>query len=543
MLLKLLFLFFIFNIYFYTTNARPEPEPASTFDEHDGYHIRPESVRHRRSVINNLLYHNADEENNADFWRTRAQVTVREHLYKRINKKRAKNVIMFLGDGMSIPTLGAARIYQGQLNGESGEQSHLFFENFPYTGLSQTYCVNAQVADSACSATAYLCGVKANEGTMGVTAAVKRKDCKAQSDPNNHVTSIAQWALDAGKAAGIVTTTRVTHASPGGTYAHTANRDWECDTDIIKDKQDPSICPDIATQLITSSPGKHYKVILGGGRREFLPMNVTDEEGSQGHRSDGINLIKTWQKEKQKAGLNAKYVWNRNQLLEATADSNLDSLLGLFESDHCLYNLDTNKETEPTLAEMTEAAITVLNKTSNGYFLFVEGGRIDHGHHETRAHKALDETVQLSDAIRKAVELIDLDDTLVVVTSDHAHTMSFAGYADRGGDILSLAGMGQDKLPYSTLSYANGPGYKPASHNGGRHNISEDNMSAKNYEFPAIAPLSSETHGGDDVGVFALGPWSHLFTGMYEQNVIPHLMAFASCLGDGLTYCDIRTGH
>ncbi|XP_044727874.1 membrane-bound alkaline phosphatase-like [Chrysoperla carnea] len=512
------------------------------------YHIGPEPVRNRADPYRYITHKHpirSTNENNADFWQKRAQVTVREHLYKRINKQKAKNVLMFLGDGMSIPTLAPARIYKGQLNGELGEQSHLFFETFPYTGLSQTYCVNAQVADSACSATAYLCGVKANEGTMGVTAAVKRKDCKAQSDPNNHVTSIAQWALDAGKAAGIVTTTRVTDASPGGTYAHTANRDWECDTDIIKDNQDPTICPDIATQLITSSTGKHFKVILGGGRREFLPKNVTDEEGSQGHRSDGINLIKTWQNQKQIAGLNAKYVWNRNQLLEATADSDLDSLLGLFESDHCLYNLDTNKETEPTLAEMTEAAITVLNKTSNGYFLFVEGGRIDHGHHETRAHKALDETVQLSDAIRKAVELIDLDDTLVVVTSDHAHTMSFAGYADRGGDILSLAGMGQDKLPYSTLSYANGPGYKrpvkdKRSKNFIRYNISNDDVSYKDYQFPAIAPLASETHGGDDVGVFALGPWSHLFTGMNEQNVIPHLMAFASCVGDGLTYCDLR---
>lgn len=114
----------------------------------------------------------------------------------------------------------------------------------------QTYCVDRQVADSACSATAYLCGVKANYATLGVTGSVKRKDCNAMRNTTNHVLSLAHWAQDAGKASGIVTTTRITHASPGGTYAHTADRDWEADAHVVKDGWDPEQCEDIASQLV-----------------------------------------------------------------------------------------------------------------------------------------------------------------------------------------------------------------------------------------------------------------------------------------------------
>nr|CAD7206222.1 unnamed protein product [Timema douglasi] len=97
-----------------------------------------------------------------------------------------------------------------------------------------------------------------------------------------------------------------------------------------------------------------------------------------------------------------------------------------------------------------------------------------------------------------------------------------------------------DRLPYSTISYGNGPGYRPPQYDGRRYDISRDNTKDKNYMFPALLPLNSETHGGDDVGVFARGPWAHLFTGVYEQHVIPHMMAFASCIGRGLTACWAR---
>ncbi|XP_068083961.1 membrane-bound alkaline phosphatase-like [Anabrus simplex] len=482
------------------------------------------------------LRHNIDEEG-AVFWWKGAQENLINRLKEVPNTNKARNVIMFLGDGMSIPTLAAARTYQGQMEGRTGEESNLFFENFPYTGLSKTYCVNSQVADSACTATAYLCGVKGNMGTIGVTAAVDRGSCEDMKNQSNQVSSLLKWAQDSGKSTGIVTTTRVTHASPAGAYASSADRNWESDADIASAGLDTSQCDDIAEQLVFGSTGKKLQVILGGGRRVFIPADMADEEGKFGKRLDGRNLIQDWQNDKKSGGFQGRYVWNREQLLSLNY-TDVDYLLGLFEGSHMKFHLEANEETEPTLAEMTEAAIKLLSKEENGFALFIEGGKIDHAHHSTTVKRALDETLEMDKAVKKAVDLTNNEDTLIVVTADHAHTMSYSGYPTRGNDILGLAGISDvDSLPYSTLSYANGPGFKILKNGCKRHDLSGDNMGSDTYKFPAFVPLLSETHGGDDVAVFATGPWAHLLTGLYEQNYIPHAMAYASCIGSGLTAC------
>lgn len=146
-------------------------------------------------------------EQTSEYWNEKAQFKLRDRLLRNPNKNIAKNVILFLGDGMSIPTVTAARIRLGQMNGRHGEESQLSFDKFPYVGLSRTYCVDKQVADSACSATAYLGGVKANFFTIGVNGKVKLNDCKGEKDSKNHVYSLADYAQKAGKGTGIVTTT------------------------------------------------------------------------------------------------------------------------------------------------------------------------------------------------------------------------------------------------------------------------------------------------------------------------------------------------
>lgn len=105
-------------------------------------------------------------------------------------------------------------------------------------------------------------------------------------------------------------------------------------------------------------------------------------------------------------------------------------MLGLFDESHCKYNyeIDGISDTAPTLSEMTDKAIKILSTNKNGYFLFVEGGRIDHAHHDTFAHIALDETRQFSRTIGMAQSMVDADDTLIVVTADHGHTMTYSGY-------------------------------------------------------------------------------------------------------------------
>ncbi|XP_054285830.1 membrane-bound alkaline phosphatase-like [Macrosteles quadrilineatus] len=475
-------------------------------------------------------------EKDGKYWLDQGLRDIQERLTRRQITGRAKNVIMFLGDGMSVTTVTAARIYQGQQEGRSGEESVLSFEKFPWTGLSKTYCVNSQVADSACSATAYLGGVKANIGTIGVTANVKMGDCHAMTNTSNHVTSVLEWARRAGKSTGIVTTTRVTHASPAGTYAHTAKRDWEGDQDVKKDKEDPEVCPDIATQLVTQLPGRDINVILGGGRSNFVEKDIKDEEGREGRRKDSQNLIKMWAADKERRNATHKYVWDKQGLLKLDTNTT-DYLLGLFSASHIPYALHAGKK-RPSLTLMVQKALEILKKNPNGYFLFVEGGRIDHAHHDTEARRALHETVEFSEAVDAAVQAVKEDDTLIVVTADHAHTMTMSGYPARGNDILGLAGTSDiDYLPYSTLSYANGPS------NHDRHDFSRDNMERDDYKFPSAVPERVETHGGDDVSVYARGPRAHLLTGVMEQSTLASVMGYAACIGPHQQICEASTNH
>lgn len=122
----------------------------------------------------------------------------------------------------------------------------------------------------------------------------------------------------------------MTHASPAGTYAHIADRDWENDHLIKSSGADPEKCDDIAEQLVLKHPGQNINVILGGGRREFTPNSVQDPEtGSGGRRRDGKNLIETWKELKK--GQNAQYVWNKAQFDKINA-SEVDYLLGECDS-------------------------------------------------------------------------------------------------------------------------------------------------------------------------------------------------------------------
>lgn len=476
------------------------------------------------------------EEQYADYWMSMAQSTLELQLESklRLNTQLAKNIMLFMGDGMSIPTITAGRVYLG------GEEKQFAFEKFPFVGLSKTYCANMQVADSACTATAYLGGVKANYGTVGVTAAVRMKDCAAQAQPANHVASIAAWAQKQGMATGLITTTSVTHASPAGVYAHIANRNWENDAEVMRDNADPSVCEDIASQLITGHVGQNLNVIMGGGRENFLPAGMSDASGAPGRRQDGRNLIEEWQRQHTNS---ARFVQSRRELLELSNQTS--RVLGLFAPYHMPYHLDANPEEQPTLEEMVQAAMVILERQSagRGYFLFVEGGRIDHGHHDTLALRAIDETAEFDKSVRWARTHSSVDDTLIVVTSDHSHTMSLAGYSSRKNDIFGIndGQLAADDLPYATLSYANGPGYNTnyLREDGAvkRKNLRAINMKNKDFMFPTAVPLESETHGGDDVAVFASGPYAQLFSGVYEQNFIPHAMAYASCVSDKRSMC------
>lgn len=402
--------------------------------------------------------------------------------------------------------------------------------------------MDRQVPDSAGTATAYLTGVKGNYNTLGVNAHVKSEDTNCNLIKESSVHSILKWAVDAGKQSGVVTTARITHATPAAAYAHTSYRDWENDALLPRDLD--SECKDIARQLIEDDPGRHLRVIMGGGRKHFLPKNFVDPASNQNGGRNDVNLIEKWLTTKREAGLQShQYKWiNSTKGLSEVQSKyleRLEYLFGLFSFDHMDYEeeRDRSQDGQPSLTEMTTTAIKMLNKSESGFVLLVEGGRIDHAHHMNWAAMALKETLELDAAIEAAVKLVDLDETLIVVTADHSHTLTINGYPVRGQEITGLSGQNDSTgLPFETLMYTNGPGGQ-----NGRVPV-PDVASSRHAHYSAI-PLEQSHHGGEDVALFSDGPFAHLFHGLTDQTFVAHVISFASCIGNynSSDHCDIRS--
>ena len=280
--------------------------------------------------------------------------------------------------------------------------------------------------------------------------------------------------------------------------------------------------------------------MLGGGRSHFLPTDISDPEEPTrgGKRTDGRNLVREWQAKSDTHG----YVWNAEQFA-GTDFSSGARILGLFEQSHMQYEVDRPADIakEPSVAEMTEAAINRLSLDEDGYVLMVEGGRIDHAHHGTNAARALSDAVAFDAAVAKAVEMTDPADTLIIVTADHSHTFTISGYPYRGNAILGKVAYGpgvvakaEDGKPYTTLGYANGPVACSTLEDGvfdcERADLSEVDTQAPDFQQQALVFLGSETHAGEDVPVFSRGPGSELLNGVIEQNEIFHVMGLASGL-------------
>ncbi|NXT62694.1 PPBI phosphatase, partial [Chaetops frenatus] len=470
------------------------------------------------------------EEENPSFWNKQAAAAIEASFKIKPRTRQAKNLILFLGDGFGIPTITATRILRGQQQGKLGPETPLALDAFPYVALSKTYNVDRQVPDSAGTSTAYLCGVKGNYQTIGLSAAARHSQCSTTA--GNEVISVLERARKAGKAVGVVTSTRVQHASPSGNYAHVVNRDWYADASMPQDARLQG-CKDIAWQLVHNVD---INVILGGGRKYMTPVGTPDPEyptnsRQNGIREDGKNLINVWLE----ARPGARYVWNRTEMLAAAANPSVNYLMGLFEPGDMKYSLVRNTTLDPSLTEMMEAAITILSRNPKGFYLFSAahrgcpsaGGRIDHGHHDGAAHKALTEAVEFDQAIERAGTLTDEAETLTVVTADHSHVFSFGGYTLRGSSIFGLAPKTAiDGKNYTSILYGNGPGY-PGSD---RPNVDPDKAMHFEYLPQAAVPLSSETHGGEDVAILAKGPMAHLFHGVQEQTYVAHVMAYAACL-------------
>ncbi|AJW43782.1 MULTISPECIES: alkaline phosphatase [Ralstonia] len=425
----------------------------------------------------------------------------------------AKNVIFFLGDGMGPTTVTATRIYK------VGEAGRLTMETLKRTARIKTYSNDAQTTDSAPSMSAYMTGVKMNNEVISMSQDTKASDATGKgyvsgadstcpAGNGTPAVTLLELAKAAGKSVGAVTTTRLTHATPAATYSHICHRDGE---NQIAAQGTPG------NALYNTALKDGVDVLLGGGRRHYVPQTTA---GSK--RTDTTDLIAQFQT----AGYS--YVSTGTQLA-AVDPASTNKLLGLFNMDHMNYELDRVKKAidEPSLADMTEKAIRVLQKNGKGYFLMVEGGRIDHALHGTNAKRALEDAGAFDEAIKRALSIADLQNTLIVVTADHDHTMTINGYPRKGNPILGVSNdiktgqpqLAADGLPYTTLVFGNGGTPRKAT----RDNVAAIDTTADDYLQEVGVQLGtpgSETHGGGDVMLFSSGPGSAPLKGTLDNTKV-----------------------
>jgi len=376
-------------------------------------------------------------------------------------------------------------------------------------------------------------GVKTRAGVINVNQNVVRGDCDTLA--GNLLTPLSRRLSEAGKSVGAVSTAGITHATPATVYASSADRNWEGNV--------PDGCTgqvDIAQQLLGALQSGDVDIAMGGGRRNFVPEGAATEEDGVGVRRDQRHLIN----EAGQSGI--QYAWNRDSFARLQLDGT--PVLGLFEDSHMQYEAD--REDEPSLPEMTAAAIRALSTNEDGFFLQVEAGRVDHAHHAGNLARTLHDAAAFAEAVAVADELTDDQDTLIIVTADHEHAIAFNGYCGRGSDILGLCmgidpardwhtgtpNQAADGKPYTVAGYLNGAGSILLDDElaiNGRPRITEQDAGSLDYMQQALIPLAGETHSGEDVPVYAKGPFAHLLDGTVEQNYLFHVMLHAATAGQG----------
>ncbi len=262
-----------------------------------------------------------------------------------------RNVILLIGDGMGLGQLTAAEIVNGN--------DSLAILSLPYMSMVTTYSASNYVTDSAASATALATGYKTNNRAISM------------SPEGENLITVVEVAETLGMSTGVVTNTRVTHATPASFMAHISNRDMEYE---------------IAGQILETE----VDVILGGGSSYFTSLNPVGA---------GYTIVET-----------------SEELM------NLESgkILGLFTTSYMSYESERDPDIEPSLAEMTEKSIELLSSDPDGFFLMIEGGRIDHASHDNDFEGTMSEVYAFDLAVKEALMFAARrNDTLVIVTADH----------------------------------------------------------------------------------------------------------------------------
>lgn len=380
---------------------------------------------------------------------------------------KAKSAILFIGDGMGPAQMLAGRLYKG------GSFYKMNFEKFKYTGFSKTHSSDNYTTDSAAGATALAAGAKSYNGSISMSDPLWEKDHKSHP-----LQTIADLAKNAGKSVGIVTTTRITHATPACYYAHVLQRDSE---------------GEIANQVLTSK----VDLWMGGGREFFKPKK------SGGKREDGRNILKL---------MKAKGAYVVNSISDVSKIKKLDHpVLGLFAESHIEYK-QTGKS-EAMLDDMVKEAIRLLSQNPKGYFLMVEGGRIDHAAHINEKEKMMAEMVDLDDAIGYAMKTVNLKNTLIVLTADH----------ETAGVAINGYGPHESAQGKNLLGKTTGRKTKAYSHTELKRPILTWSTGPKEAHYK----MHSAAHSAVDVPIAASGTNAREFTGWMDNTEIPLRMAAA----------------
>lgn len=307
--------------------------------------------------------------------------TVANENVKESENQQSKNLIVLIGDGMGLPQVTLSRLYAQQFE----EKEQLFMDDY-LVGTNSTKAdasldgkESGLVTDSAASGTAFATGNKTYNGAISVTNEPVAKP----------VASVLEAAKATGKSIGLVSTARLTHATPAVYASHVRDRDNE---------------NAIASQYLDAD----VDVLIGGGERHFVGDEKEARFGKT-KREDGENLVQKFKED----GYSLAY--NKEELEKAEGDK----LLALLSDTHVPYVLDRD-ESIPSLKEQLEKAVSVLEKNDEGFVIMVEAGRIDHGGHANDIHSVVQELLEFDEAFKSAVEYAkESGDTSVIATADH----------------------------------------------------------------------------------------------------------------------------
>lgn len=348
-------------------------------------------------------------------------------LYDTPKKPVAKNVILIIGDGLSVGHRTAARILsKGVKNGMY--QAPLAMDDMPHMALLGTSSVDTITADSANTASAYMTGHKSSVNALGVYA----DRTKASQDDPRQETIAELLRRKTNKAIGVVSNAEIEDATPASVVAHTRKR---------SDKAD------IVGMFYEIKP----EVVLGGGSAYFLPKTTP---GSK--RKDTTDYVSLFQES------GYQLVTDSRELKAAVSGKVPEKLLGLFHTgnmdgwiDRHQWKGNTVKKFahQPDLTESFDAAVKVLSQNKNGFFLMIEGGLIDKFSHPLDWTRSVGDTIELDKVVEHAKQFAKANpDTLIIVTGDHTHSISVAGTVDDnkpGDDMREKVGV------YAAAGYPN----------------------------------------------------------------------------------------